>query len=372
MKKNRAKKKKRTLSHMAIVAAGIISAALPLLLYIQAAFASTTVSNTEITTTGGLTVGDTSHLSGQIELDAGSPVTSTSYSVGRDDDSTNQLHFNVPGGATYEWSINNSAVMKIGTDGALGIGVEPDSTIPLYISRTLTPASGVPIGLRVEEQSEPTADGTSAVGALLRARGTSTSTTAISQIGGSQSVALQEGSGTVTDAVGAIGDVNSAGSGNITNAYGTWHRIFITGSGSITNAIEAFFAAPQVSGGGTISNLYGIYSNALTAGTVLNYFIYYNTTAANGFYVTGDGKVGIGVVSPSNKLEVNGTGSVTGNFSVESTGYLQFKKSGAGTPDNADCDSDSERGRLYINTTGNVLNVCNGASRGWDSLPLTD
>lgn len=41
-------------------------------------------------------------------------VTAASYSVGRDADATNQLHFNVPTGAGFEFSANDSAVLKLG------------------------------------------------------------------------------------------------------------------------------------------------------------------------------------------------------------------------------------------------------------------
>lgn len=45
---------------------------------------------------------------------------------------------------------------------------------------------------------------------------------------------------------------------------------------------------------------------------------------------------------------------------------------GAGPPASARCDHDTERGRKYIDTTNNREYTCNGATRGWDYITLTD
>ena len=37
-----------------------------------------------------------------------------------------------------------------------------------------------------------------------------------------------------------------------------------------------------------------------------------------------------------------------------------------------DCDSNNERGRMSIDTTNNRLYICNGATRGWDYVALTN
>ncbi|MBI4668848.1 MAG: hypothetical protein HY747_06635, partial [Elusimicrobia bacterium] len=57
---------------------------------------------------------------------------------------------------------------------------------------------------------------------------------------------------------------------------------------------------------------------------------------------------------------------------VPSGRYFQAENSTAGAPPAADCDADAERGRLTIDTTNNRLYVCNGASRGWDYVTLTN
>lgn len=43
----------------------------------------------------------------------GATITAGSYQIGRDGDATNQLHFNVPTSATMEWSINDAARMVL-------------------------------------------------------------------------------------------------------------------------------------------------------------------------------------------------------------------------------------------------------------------
>ena len=48
-------------------------------------------------------------LNNAVRFDTGVAMVAASYSIGRDADATNQLHYNVPTGATYEWSINDVA-----------------------------------------------------------------------------------------------------------------------------------------------------------------------------------------------------------------------------------------------------------------------
>ena len=48
-----------------------------------------------------------------VRFDTGVAIVATSYSVGRDADATNQLHFNIPTGATFEWSVNDAAEMLL-------------------------------------------------------------------------------------------------------------------------------------------------------------------------------------------------------------------------------------------------------------------
>ena len=60
-------------------------------------------------------------LNNAVRFDTGVAMVAASYSIGRDADATNQLHFNVPTGATYEWSTNDVSQMVFGA-GILYIG----------------------------------------------------------------------------------------------------------------------------------------------------------------------------------------------------------------------------------------------------------
>lgn len=76
--------------------------------------------------------------------------------------------------------------------------------------------------------------------------------------------------------------------------------------------------------------------------------------------VLGSGFVGVGTVSPQSTLHVpDGL-------------FFQAEDNNAGAPTATDCDADTERGRLSIDTTNNRLYICNGATRGWDYVDLTN
>lgn len=86
-----------------------------------------------------------------------------------------------------------------------------------------------------------------------------------------------------------------------------------------------------------------------------------NGLRSDGEIIVETGKVGIGMsFNPQSALH------------VADGKYAQFEDNNAGAPPAADCDSDTERGRMSIDTTNNRLYICNGATRGWDYIPLTD
>tara|TARA_Y100000310_G_scaffold241392_1_gene245342 strand:+ start:123 stop:2081 length:1959 start_codon:yes stop_codon:yes gene_type:complete len=67
--------------------------------------------------------------------------------------------------------------------------------------------------------------------------------------------------------------------------------------------------------------------------------------------------VGIGTKTPTSELQVSG--------------YIQIDDINEQPPEE-DCNSDSETGRMKIDTSSNQLWICNGADRGWDWLQLQD
>ena len=76
------------------------------------------------------------------------------------------------------------------------------------------------------------------------------------------------------------------------------------------------------------------------------------------------------IIGDINTYEVAARGVTAGNNTANT--FLEFKNTSAGVPASADCDDDSERGRMSIDTTNNRLYICNGATRGWDYVTLTD
>ena len=57
----------------------------------------------------------------QLVWGTGVAVTAADYSIGRDADGTNQLHFNVPSGAGYEFSVADGAKFIVKANGALQV-----------------------------------------------------------------------------------------------------------------------------------------------------------------------------------------------------------------------------------------------------------
>ncbi len=112
--------------------------------------------------------------------------------------------------------------------------------------------------------------------------------------------------------------------------------------------------------------------------------IYRNGTAAfradssGGITLATAGGGGYVLNTASNAPIYLNTGSGTekiyqaGGAIVVTGGYLEFESTAAGAPTAGDCDADAERGRLAIDTTNNRLYVCNGGTRLWDYVALTD
>jgi hypothetical protein len=79
-----------------------------------------------------------------------------------------------------------------------------------------------------------------------------------------------------------------------------------------------------------------------------------------------------GGVNIGSTLNVTGLTNANGGLNVPDGNYAQLADNNAGAPAAADCDADNERGRISIDTTNNRLYVCNGATRGWDYIALTN
>ena len=81
------------------------------------------------------------NLNGLAEWDTGRAITAAAYQIGRDADATNQLHFNVPTGATFEFSVNDAAELALnatnlqpGANDGLALGVSGTAFSDLFLA----------------------------------------------------------------------------------------------------------------------------------------------------------------------------------------------------------------------------------------------
>jgi hypothetical protein len=80
--------------------------------------------------------------------------------------------------------------------------------------------------------------------------------------------------GTITEATALMGFINNTTTGTITTARGLYTFIQNSSTGTITTAQGIFIAGPHNNGGGVLTNAYGLYIEAITAGSTLNYALY--------------------------------------------------------------------------------------------------
>jgi hypothetical protein len=105
---------------------------------------------------------------------------------------------------------------------------------------------------------------------------------------------------------------------------------------------------------------YGFVAASYGGGLPTRFINVTDSTVTEYMRITAEGNVGIGTTNPQSALH------------VADGKYAQFEDNNAGPPPAADCDADTERGRISIDTANNRLYICNGAARGWDWVPLNN
>lgn len=185
-------------------------------------FILTVKGNGNTTVTGSLTSAGLSE-SGLITWTAGAAITAGSYQWGRDADGTNQMHGNVPAGASYEFSINDVAKMTLASDGSLSVPGSGGSSERFGSGSNATNTACLAIGnIAQATGSMAIAIGfnTTATGTQCIAIGNSASATGTA--GAANSIAIGQSASTGFDSVIVLG----------TSSAGTAANQFVLGSAS--------------------------------------------------------------------------------------------------------------------------------------------
>lgn len=192
-----------------------------------------------------------------------------------------------------------------------GLGISPTSDTKLTLRQIFTPAAGTVYGTTVTAISDPSAIGTTVAGGYYLATSHVGNAFNFVSIIGFSALGSHEGDGVVAQLTGSLSQAYQGGNGVVTNLASSYNTITAAGTAAITNARGVYVATPQVIGGGSITNLYGLYLEPQNVGSTLNYAIYYNLPS-NYFVVDGTtGYVGIGTDVPGFPLTVNGITRIT-------------------------------------------------------------
>ncbi len=194
--------------------------------------------------------------------------------------------------------------MVVQGNGNVGIGVAAPAAL-LDVTTTTTTASANATNISSSLTINPSLD--SAVVylnsfAVQTASGNVQNFTSSAGLRGLNSFVQHNGTGAVAGALALVGRATNNSSGTITTAYGVDGVVTSAGTGTITSA-RALNAVISAGSGTTITNAYGVYIDAMTrTGAITNsYGVYVADTIANNYF---GGSVGIGSVSPSEKLTI--------------------------------------------------------------------
>lgn len=219
--------------------------------------------------------------------------------------------------------------------------------------------SALPVGLYVDQVYIPTGAGNSMLGGVIRGQIGASSTLSVFQLAGNESIAKNNGFGPVSDIVGQVNDGVHGGWGLVTNLSSEWVRIFVTSGGSIDNGIGTYYVTPSFSSTGTANDIYQIYMDPATGGTLTNYAFFYNN-GSNSFVFTGGGQLVLGGTTTTNSVD-NGTKVRLETFGVASTTRLivsSSTQSGGGQAGQAMCWKADGKTLGYCSTVVDVGGGC--------------
>jgi hypothetical protein len=202
----------------------------------------------------------------------------------------------------YKLDVNGNARIT-----NLGIGSAPLTTAGININPGVSAAAGIYLGVDA--------------GVVL-------STAGSNGIWGQRGQVYSTATGTQTGATyGIDGSINNAGSGTLNTATGIQAQIQNTSNGVIGTAVGVNISPATNSGGGSITNNYGLYIGNQTAGSTTNYAIF-----SNGGQSYFAGNIGIGTTTISDQLTVNGNANLTtGNaYKIAGTSVLNATTLGTG------------------------------------------
>ena len=254
----------------------------------------------------------------QVQWGDGVAVTAGNYSIGRDADGTNQLHFNTPTGAGYELSINDVARITMAGDARLSHNVPALIAGQEGFTQTIT-TSGVAAGSLVGHGLSLAAGytgGSFTVGLYAdnTVAGTNTSYSNGNPYGyrpdGNRG---DTGYARATTVGHNIGGLYLAGGGNAN--YGTWNAATVAKAAAVNIGTASF--ARNTGGGGAISigGFFGMEStsSAPTVGTDNSALISDNNDQNAAIYIGRDNGVGVFIIDDGGDVEIAPTVRTSGS-----------------------------------------------------------
>src|SRR5581483_3896185 len=261
----------------------------------------------------------------RLQLIADAPTTKALIVEGATSQSANLQEWQNRSGTALA-SVNSSGAAFFPA-GAIGT-TAPQPGIALYVKQAFgNPGTTTSTGVSVYPSIAPTAAnsdylygayvspsisgavGTSGqvYGALAQGTSSVAAGGTVSALVGGRFIAMNNGTGAATNLYGGHFNTYNQAGGTAGSQFAGYFYNVVSASSKVTNLFGNYIVAPNISGGGSAVNAYGLYLQNVTGATGSNYAIY---SAGGTNYFAGN--VGIGAAAPAAKLEVNGTAKFYG------------------------------------------------------------